>query len=41
MKKLKADAAYIDGVLADGAARAKQIARANMAAVKDILGFVR
>ena len=41
MKRLQADAAYIDGVLADGAARAKAIAEPNMAAVKDILGFVR
>ena len=41
MKRLTADAAYIDGVLTDGAARAKTIARENMAAVKDILGFVR
>ncbi|VTZ27212.1 Tryptophan--tRNA ligase (fragment) [Methylocella tundrae] len=41
MKRLKDDAAYIDGVLTDGAARAKLIARENMAAVKDILGFVR
>ncbi len=41
MKRLKDDAAYIDGVLADGSTRAKAIARENMAAVKDILGFVR
>jgi tryptophanyl-tRNA synthetase len=41
MKRLAADLAYLDGVLANGAARAKLIARENMAAVKDILGFVR
>ncbi len=41
MKRLKDDASYIDGVLADGAARAKAIATENMAAVKDVLGFVR
>jgi tryptophanyl-tRNA synthetase len=41
MKRLTADAAYIDQVLADGASRAKVIARENLAAVKDILGFVR
>ncbi len=41
MKRLQADAAYIDGVLRDGAQRASAIARANMAAVKDILGFIR
>lgn len=41
MKKLQADNAYIDGVLADGARRARVIARANMDAVKDIVGFIR
>ncbi|WP_036260724.1 tryptophan--tRNA ligase [Methylocapsa aurea] len=41
MKRLKDDVSYIDAVLADGAYRAKTIARENMAAVKDILGFVR
>jgi tryptophanyl-tRNA synthetase len=41
MKKLTADPAYIDAVLADGSERAGVIARANMNAVKDILGFVR
>jgi tryptophanyl-tRNA synthetase len=41
MKKLTADPAYIDAVLADGSERAGLIARANMNAVKDILGFVR
>ncbi|MEJ0092321.1 MAG: tryptophan--tRNA ligase [Methylocella sp.] len=41
MKRLKDDAPYIDAVLADGAARARIIAKENIAAVKDILGFVR
>jgi tryptophanyl-tRNA synthetase len=41
MKKLTADPAYIDSVLADGSERASKIARANMDSVKDILGFVR
>jgi tryptophanyl-tRNA synthetase len=41
MKRLKDDPALIDGVLADGAARARAIAAKNMACVKDILGFVR
>jgi tryptophanyl-tRNA synthetase len=41
MKRLKDDPAFIDGVLRDGAARARAIAAKNMAAVKDILGFVR
>ncbi|PSC04813.1 tryptophan--tRNA ligase [Alsobacter soli] len=41
MKRLAADPGYIDSVLADGAERASAIARPNMDAVKDILGFVR
>ena len=41
MKKLTADPAYIDAVLADGSERAGQIARKTMNAVKDILGFIR
>ena len=41
MKRLQADHAYIDGVLRDGADRARMIAAKNMTAVKDILGFVR
>jgi len=41
MKRLKQDPAFIDGVLVDGAARARLIATKNMACVKDILGFVR
>ncbi|KMO34372.1 tryptophan--tRNA ligase [Methylobacterium aquaticum] len=41
MKRLVADPGHIDAVLADGAARAEAIAAPNVAAVKDIVGFVR
>jgi tryptophanyl-tRNA synthetase len=41
MKRLLADPAAIDAVLAVGAARAQKLARATMNAVKDIVGFVR
>ena len=41
MSELENDAGYIDGVLADGARRAQAIARPNMDAVKDIVGFLR
>jgi len=41
MKRLNDDPAFIDGVLRDGAARARAMAAKNMACVKDILGFVR
>jgi tryptophanyl-tRNA synthetase len=41
MKRLTQDAAHIDSVLADGAARAQVIAAETMKAVKDIVGFVR
>jgi tryptophanyl-tRNA synthetase len=41
MRRLLGDLAYVDSVLADGAARARAIARPNMDAVKDIVGFVR
>jgi len=41
MKRLVADPAYIDSVLADGSERAGLLARKNMNAVKDILGFIR
>jgi tryptophanyl-tRNA synthetase len=41
MKRLTQDVSHIDGVLADGAGRARVLARETMAAVKDILGFVR
>ena len=40
MRRLTADPRHIDGVLANGAARAREIARVTMAAVKDIVGFV-
>jgi tryptophanyl-tRNA synthetase len=41
MKRLVADQAYIDKVLADGSARAQALASDTMKAVKDIVGFVR
>jgi tryptophanyl-tRNA synthetase len=41
MRRIKDDETYIDGVLRDGAARARAIASENMAAVKDIVGFLR
>jgi tryptophanyl-tRNA synthetase len=41
MKRLTADPAAIDAILADGADRARVIARATMDGVKDVLGFVR
>ena len=41
MKRLVADPAEIDAVLADGAERAEAIAAPTLDAVKDIVGFVR
>jgi tryptophanyl-tRNA synthetase len=41
MKRLAADPGYVDGVLADGAARARVLATGTMNAVKDIVGFIR
>jgi tryptophanyl-tRNA synthetase len=41
MKRLVADPAHIDTLLAEGAARAQIIAAETMNAVKDIVGFVR
>ena len=41
MKRLTADPTSIDAILADGADRARVIARETMDSVKDILGFVR
>ncbi len=41
MKRLVADPAEIDRILAHGAARAREIARPVMDQVKDIVGFVR
>ena len=40
MKRLAADSAYIDSVLADGAGRAEQLAAETMTSVKDIIGFI-
>jgi tryptophanyl-tRNA synthetase len=41
MRRLIADPAHIDQVLADGAVRAQGLAAETMKAVKDIVGFVR
>jgi tryptophanyl-tRNA synthetase len=41
MKRLSADHAYVDAVLADGSDRARAIADETMVSVKDIMGFVR
>ncbi|HZS63595.1 MAG TPA: tryptophan--tRNA ligase [Xanthobacteraceae bacterium] len=41
MRRLKQDTAYIDSVLADGAARAQALAAETMKPLKDIVGFVR
>ena len=41
MRRLVADPAYIDSILADGSARAQAIAAETMKAVKDIVGFIR
>ncbi|MFT0859627.1 tryptophan--tRNA ligase [Ancylobacter sp. G4_0304] len=41
MKRLVADPAYVDGVLRDGASRARVLAEETMGHVKDIVGFVR
>ena len=41
MLRLAADPAFTDAVLAEGAERARVIARPNMDAIKDILGLVR
>lgn len=40
MKRLSADTAYIDSVLADGAERAREIADETLSHVCDIVGFV-
>ena len=41
MLRLAADPAHTNKVLADGAEKARAIARPNMDAIKDILGLVR
>jgi tryptophanyl-tRNA synthetase len=41
MRRLAADHAYIDSVLADGSQRAREIARPTMEAVKEIVGLIR
>ena len=40
MKRLVQDTAYVDSVLADGAARARALAEKTMVGVKDIVGLV-
>ena len=40
IKRLVADSAYIDGVLAEGAGRAQMMAAQTMRRVKDIVGLV-
>jgi tryptophanyl-tRNA synthetase len=39
--RLDADPGFVDSVLAEGARKAREIARPNMDAVKDILGLIR
>ena len=41
MRRIRAEEGYIDDVLRDGSERARAIARENMNAVKDIVGFLR
>jgi tryptophanyl-tRNA synthetase len=41
IERLLRDPVTIDGILADGSARAKKLAGETMKAVKDIVGFVR
>jgi len=41
MKRLKADAAYVDGILKAGAARAREIAIPILVEVQEIVGFLR
>ncbi|RAI36769.1 tryptophan--tRNA ligase [Rhodoplanes roseus] len=40
MKRLTGDVSYIDGILADGSARARVLASETMRSVKEIVGFV-
>jgi len=41
IRRMLADPGYIDGFMADGAARATMIAEATMAEVRRIVGFLR
>jgi len=41
MREIRADETYVDTILRDGSERARSIARENMNAVKDIVGFLR
>jgi tryptophanyl-tRNA synthetase len=41
MRRIQADPSYIDGILRNGADRAREKATRTMAAVRDIVGFIR
>ena len=41
MRRIQADPSYIDGILRNGADRAREKASRTMAAVRDIVGFIR
>ena len=41
MRRLRADPAYVDSILADGAVRAREIATPILQEVHDIVGFLR
>jgi tryptophanyl-tRNA synthetase len=41
MRQIRQDEDYIDRILREGSERARIIARENMNAVKDIVGFLR
>jgi tryptophanyl-tRNA synthetase len=41
MREIRADETFVDTILRDGSERARAIARENMNAVKDIVGFLR
>jgi len=41
MKRLVSDPATIDGILRDGADRARALAETTMAEVRKIVGFIR
>lgn len=41
MKRLRSDTGYVDGILRDGAERARALAAPVLAEIKDIVGFLR
>jgi tryptophanyl-tRNA synthetase len=41
MKRLVADPGHVDGILIDGAGRARALADETMRMTKDIVGFIR